>query len=123
MDPYWVLIFRRVTIMKGNKTVKVKEFVKKRKNAIIGASLLMTGAAIGWYGSRKCLSNLIGPLAECSKGSNYRYDESFFGCEEGTVKGLSKLGERLIAFDNVTGSGSVTEDTKVTGLMVFMKKD
>ena len=109
--------------MKGNKMVKVKEFVKKRRYVIIGGVMAGIGCAIGWYGRGKQLGDVIQSIDRCRKGSNYVFDETAFGCEEGTVKGLSKLGERIIDFNKTFDSGSVTEDTKVTGVMVFMKKN
>lgn len=109
--------------MKSNKTVKVKEFVKKRKNAIIGASLLTLGCAIGWYGSKKHLGSLVEGLDRVRKGSDLCYEESFFDYHEGTIKGLSRLGERILEYNKIADPGSITEDTKVTGLMVFIKKD
>lgn len=108
--------------MNGNKIIKVKEFVKKRKNTIIGASLLTIGAAIGWYGHRKRIGSLAGALDRCNKGSNHCYEFSN-PIEPVPVKWLSNLGDYLIESDKNFDSGSVTEDTKVTGVMVFMKKD
>lgn len=109
--------------MNGNKTVKVKEFMKKRRYTIIGGVMAGIGCAIGWYGRGKQLGDYITSIDRCRKGSNYVFGETASGCEEGTIKGLPKLGERIIDFNKTFDSGSVTEDTKVTGVMVFMKKD
>ena len=122
--------------MNGNKTVKVKketskvkEFVKKNgKYVFVGAMCGLT-YSVGYLVCRhKYINNTFAKhLIGAVNGGDMYYCENSLGTDEiNTVKGLTNLAKHMILDatrpNNATGV-NITEDTKVTGVMVFMKKN
>lgn len=122
--------------MNSNKTVKVKkeiskvkEFVKKNgKYVFVGA---MCGLSCG-AGYLVCRHKYINDkftkhLISAVNGGDMYYCENSVGTDDiSTVKGLTNLVKHMMLDatgpNNATGV-NITENTKVTGVMVFMKKN
>lgn len=119
--------------MKGNKsakvtkTSKVKDFVKKNKEAIFVGGMCAASYVVGWMLCKRTYRNTTfgKHLSGAINGGDMYYAESNLNMAgNDTVKGLTELGKRMMASDTINSTGKlITEDTKVTGLMVFMKKD
>lgn len=122
--------------MNSNKTVKVKkeiskvkEFVKKNGKYVFVGAMCGLSCGVGYlvcrhkYINDKFTKHLIGAV---NGGDMYYCENNLDTNGIDTVKGLTNLAKRMMS--DVTGPNNttgvnITEDTKVTGIMVFMKKD
>lgn len=122
--------------MNGNKTVKVKkenskvkEFVKRYRGGLLVGAMCGLSYGVGYLVCRHMHVNntfakhLIGAV----NGGDMYYCENSLGTDEtNTVKGLTNLAKRMMldaTSPNNASGVTITEDTKVTGVMVFMKKN
>ena len=118
--------------MNGNKTVKVskkskvKEFVKKNGKYVFVGAMCGLSYGVGYLVCRhKYINNTFTKhLAGAVNGGDMYYCENSLGTNEiNTVKGLTNLAKHMMLDATGPNNNTITEDTKVTGVMVFMKKD
>lgn len=110
--------------MKSNKSTKVKEFVKKYGRGIIFGGMLGGACSVlGYSIARKSLlgTDFAKDIKRMSNEATWYYADRRADGKH-TVGDLTRLTVSMLMDDaNTLTDRKITEDTAITGVMVFMK--